>query len=459
MKSVMRKVDTIFPSLLKDLQTLIRQPSVSAKNEGLEECAHLVHSILEKSGIHSEILRLKKDTKSFSLPSPPIVYGEVLSKTNPNKTILFYNHYDVQPVEPIELWNHPPFSAKIIGNKIFGRGATDDKGELITRIKAVESYLKTCGDVPCNVKFVIEGEEETGSDHITHYLKKYRSKFACDGIIWEFGYVDAKNCPIISLGMKGMLYVELTKIESSKDAHSSLAAIIKNPAWRLVDAIHTLRGPDGKILVKDWYKEVQPLSKFDLKLIEKEPFDERSFKKEFKIKEFVANKRGNKAKIALSSEPTCNIAGFHSGYTGIGAKTVLPNKATVKIDFRLVPNMDPKKQTMRLKKHLKSKGFDDINIRIYHAESAIRTDPSTKFVTQIVDPAARKSFGKSIINISNSGTGPMHSFATILKAPCVSIGSTYIFSQIHSPNEFARLDLLRKTTKCMCHIMDKFGNT
>jgi acetylornithine deacetylase/succinyl-diaminopimelate desuccinylase-like protein len=386
----------------------------------------------------------------------PIVYGEVKSKRNPNKTLMFYNHYDVQPVEPFDLWDDTPFSGKIKGNKIFGRGSSDDKGELITRIKAVEASLKTTGDVPCNIKFVIEGEEETGSAHIDDYLKKYQNKFSCDGVIWEFGYVDSQNRPIIGLGMKGLLYVELSIQESIRDAHSSLAVLIKNPAWRLIEAVQTLRNSDGKILIRDWYKETTPLSKQDLEIISKEPFDEQSFKKEFGVKSFVGNLNGLNAKKALVGGATCNIAGFVSGYTGDGAKTVLPGTALVKIDFRLVPKMDPKKQILRLKKHLKLKGFGDISVKIYHGEAAARTNPTNPFVTKVKE-AADQSFGKSIINVSNAGTGPMHSFVNVLHAPCISIGSTYMFARIHSPNEFARIDLLKKTTKCIYLIMEKFG--
>ena len=445
----LKHVDSNLNNLISDLQTLIRQPSVSAKNEGIEECAKLVKKLLKKSGLKSEILRLKKGVA-------PIVYGEIKSKQNPTKTLMFYNHYDVQPAEPFDLWDYPPFSGTRKGNKIFGRGATDDKGELITRIKAVEAYLKTIGDVPCNIKFVIEGEEETGSAHIEKYLKKYKKKFSCDGVIWEFGYVDAKNRPIIGLGMKGLLFVELSIKESIIDAHSSLAVLIKNPAWRLIEAVSTLRDSNGKILIKDWYNEVTPFSKKDLKLISKEPFDENVFKKEFGIKSFVGDKKGMDAKKALAGGATCNIAGFVSGYTGDGAKTVLPGEALVKIDFRLVPKMDPKKQVMRLKKHLKSKGFGDVKIKVFHGEAAARTSSSEPFVTQVKE-AADKSFGKSILNVSNAGTGPMYPFVQILKAPCISIGSTYMFSRIHSPNEFARVDLLKKTTKCICLIMKNFG--
>ena len=167
--NTLKHVDSNMKNLISDLQTLIRQPSVSAKNEGIEECAKLVKKLLAKSGIRAEILRLKKGVA-------PVVYGELKSKRKNSKTLLFYNHYDVQPAEPFDLWDYPPFSGKLKGNKIFGRGSADDKGELITRIKAVEAFLKTKGDVPCNIKFVIEGEEETGSAHIDRVSKKIQNE-------------------------------------------------------------------------------------------------------------------------------------------------------------------------------------------------------------------------------------------------------------------------------------------
>ncbi len=442
-------VDKNMPALISDLQKLIQQPSISAKNLGLEECARLVVRIMNRSGIKAETLRLGKNV-------PPVVYGEVRSKKNPHKTILFYNHYDVQPEEPLELWNDKPFSGKMRGNKIYGRGSTDDKGELITRIKAVEAFIKTTGDVPCNIKFLVEGEEEIGSMHVEEYLKRYQKKLSCDGIIWEFGYVDEKNRPIISLGMKGLLYVELSVQESIRDAHSSLAVLIENPAWRLIEALKTLRDKNGLILIKDWYREVDNFTKEELGVIASEPFDEKSFKREYGIKRFVGNKKGIDIQKAVVGNPTCNIAGFSSGWEGPGAKTVLPSKALVKIDFRLVPKMDPLRQLSRLKRHLKDKGFGDVKIHMIHGEAASRTTISDPFV-KIVKKSADESFGTSIISVSSAGTGPMHSFSKVLKAPCISIGSTYVYARIHSPNEFARIDLLKKTTKCMCKIIKKFS--
>ncbi len=443
-------IDSHVPGMVSDLQRLVRQPSVSARNEGIEECAELVAGMLESSGADAEILRLGRG-------AAPLVYGEVRSASNPSRTLLFYNHYDVQPAEPLDQWDHPPFSATRVGNRIYGRGAADDKGELVTRMRAVSACLKATGDVPCNVKFVVEGEEETGSGHIAAYLRRHRRKFSCDGVVWEFGYVDTRGRPIIGLGMKGLLYVELRARESVRDAHSSLAVLVRNPAWRLVSALGTLTGRGGRILIRDWYREARPFSKRDLEIIAAEPFDEAAFRREFGIREFVGGVGGMGAKKALAGGATCNIAGLSSGYSGEGAKTVLPGSAVAKLDFRLVPGMDPARQLGRLKDHLASKGFGDISVRAFHSVAASRTPPSDPFVARVRD-AADRAFGSSILSVSSAGTGPMDSFSGILGAPCVSVGSTHVFSRIHSPNEFARIDLLKKAAKCVCGIMGGLGS-
>ncbi len=445
-------IDSEMDTMIADLQTLIRQPSVSAKKQGLVECANLVSSMMKKAGVSSEVLYL--DDRSI----PPVVYGEVKSRSNPKKTLLFYNHYDVQPVEPLELWTSEPFSGELEGNYVYGRGSADDKGELITRIKAVQYFLKNTGDVPCNVRFIVEGEEEIGSVHMERYLEKYRDRLACDGVIWEFGYVDAKDRPIISLGMKGLLYVELKARGPSRDAHSSLAVLIENPAWRLVCALATLRDLNGMILIKDWYKEVRDFSSEELEAIAHEPFDEKEFKEEYGVTRFVADAQGRDIKKALVGLPTCNIAGLESGYIGEGAKTVLPASAMVKIDFRLVPEMIPELQLERLKNHLAEKGFGDIEVNFIHGEAAARTPLSDPFVKQ-VEQSAMETFGSAIISVSSAGTGPMYSFVKVLRSPCISVGGTYMFARIHSPNEFARVDLLNKTTKCIGRIMEKFADS
>ena len=290
------------------------------------------------------------------------------------------------------------------------------------------------------------------------YLKQYKDKFACDGIIWEFGYIDEKNRPIISLGMKGLLYIELLAKGPIRDAHSSLAVLIENPAWVLVRALNSLRDENGRILVKDWYNEVRELTSQEISLIEKEPFDEESFRKEYNIEKFVNNNTGVEIRKALVGHPTCNIAGILSGYTGEGAKTVLPAEAIAKLDFRLVPNMVPEKQFERIIKHLRINGFGekDIIVKFIHGEAAARVSPTDPFVN-VVQKSAEEIFGSAITSVSSAGTGPMNSFIDILNCPCVSVGSTFVYAKNHSPNEFARIDLLNKTTKCMCKIIEKLA--
>ena len=459
---------------ITDLQTLIRQPSVSAKNQGLVSCAQVVVQIMRKAGIDSRLLYLdnllkaeQEDIDPAFPTSPPLVYGEVRSKSNPNgKTILFYNHYDVQPVEPIELWDEDPFSGKVAGNFIFGRGSADDKGELITRIKAVEYYLKKTGDVPCNVKFIVEGEEEIGSIHLKKYLSLYRERFECDGVIWESGFVDASGRSIISLGQKGILSVEIISKGPSRDAHSGLAVLIENPAWKLVKILNSIRDDKGEILIKDWYEDVREFTTEELSFINKEPFDEEALKKEYGITKFLNNAKGIEVKKAFEGLPTSNISGLVSGYIGEGSKTVIPSIAIARLDFRLVPDMIPEIQMKRLRKHIKayrSKSndnyeHDDIEVRFVDGEPASRTPLSHPFVN-IVKEAAVEVYGDVIINVSSAGTGPMYYFDKLLGVPSVCIGGSDISNRAHSPNEYKRIDSLNKTIKCIAVILKKFGDT
>ncbi|HEY7082817.1 MAG TPA: M20/M25/M40 family metallo-hydrolase [Nitrososphaeraceae archaeon] len=484
-------IDSNMKDVIADLQDLIRQPSVSARHEGLDECAHLVCSIMRKAGISAEILHLndqsganmksklengisirnnlilhsqngKKHFNRSQLDSdidiiPPIVFGEVKSKSNPGgKTILFYNHYDVQPEEPVDLWdNADPFSGKVDGSIIFGRGSSDDKGELITRIKAVEFYLKKYGDVPCDIKFVVEGEEEIGSPHIDQYISIYRRKLDCDYVIWEFGYINEHGIPILSLGMKGLLYVEMKCKTLARDAHSSLAAILDNPAWMLIRALNTIRDESGKILVKNWYKEVRNFTPREKLLISLESFDEEEFKRHYGIKSLLNDVRGDEIRKALVGQATCNLAGLAAGYLDDVPSNIVPGAAIAKIDFRLVPDMDPEIQFNKLIQHLDQNGFKGIiSTKFIHGVRAARTDPSHHFVKQVRESVV-EIYGNAIISVSSAGTGPMYSFYEGLKSPCVSFGCTYVYARIHSPNEFARLDFLNKSIKCLTRLMNK----
>lgn len=450
------RVESEIDTLTSQLQQLIRVPSVSAKKQlTITKCAELVSEIMSKAGIKSELLKLDYNSEEIA----PVVYGEVKSKNNPDgKTILFYNHYDVQPPEPIELWDDDPFSGKIDGNLIFGRGASDDKGELMTRIKAVQYFLDETGDVPCNVKFLIEGEEEVGSSHLEKYLIKYRQKFSCDATIWEFGYIDENETPIISLGMKGLLCVELHAICANADLHSSLAVLVENPAWRLVHALKTIRDENGTITIKNWHEDIRDFSAEELECIKQEDFDISDFKKNYGLSNIFNENDTEKMKKASVGGVTSNISGLFSGYIGEGSKTVLPSKAMAKLDFRLVPEMKPEKQFELLRDHFDSNGFKDIQLKFLSGEPACRIPVNNEFV-KLVEASALEEFGKVIKSISSAGTGPMWYFNNILKCPCVGIGCTYKYSRIHSPNEFVRIDLIKKTTKCIGNIIERFGKS
>lgn len=500
--SVWALVDSNISSIVRDLQMLIKQPSVSARNTGLVNTASLVMQIMDRAGIRAELLYLggnngvvektqhetnntheqqqqqktsytsqsKTATTKPQLDLPPIVYGEAKSKSNPQgKTILFYNHYDVQPEDPAELWKDDPFSGRVEGNRIYGRGASDDKGELITRIKAVECFLQaTKGDLPCNVKFIVEGEEEIGSPHLRDYLLQYKDKLKCDVVIWESGYIDSKSRSVVSLGQKGILCVELNVIGPSNDIHSSHAVLVENPAITLSKIICSMVSQrTGKILIEDWYREVKGFSRKELMTIAQEEFDEEDFKRETGIKDFANNKTGFDAKRARVGEPTCNVSGLASGYWGPGFKTIIPSTATAKIDFRLVPEMDPHIQFQRLQNHIaketrpKREGgparVNKVEARFLTGEPGYRTPLDNPFVTPVVQ-AAKEAFNRSTISVSGAGTGPMYYFYEILeKASSICVGGSSISDKIHSPNENFQIDNLIKATKCIAKIIENVG--
>jgi acetylornithine deacetylase/succinyl-diaminopimelate desuccinylase-like protein len=318
--------------------------------------------------------------------------------------------------------------------------------------------LNETGDVPCNVKFLVEGEEEIGSSHLEQYLIKYRKKFSCDATIWEFGYVDEHERPIISLGMKGLLCVELHAKCANVDLHSSLAALVENPAWRLVHALKTIRDENGKICIKNWNNDIRDFLPEELECIRQEEFDISSFKRNYGLDHIFNEDNIEETKKANVGGVTSNISGLFSGYIGEGSKTVLPSTAMAKLDFRLVPDMLPEKQFQLLRDHLDNNGFKDIQLKYLSGEPACRISISDNFV-KLVEASALEEYPQVVRSVSSAGTGPMWYFNKILGCPCVSIGCTYKYSKIHSPNEFVRIDLLKKTTRCMGNIIEKFGNS
>jgi acetylornithine deacetylase/succinyl-diaminopimelate desuccinylase-like protein len=441
---VFEYIDSNQDRAVETLKTLVKYPSVSAKGDGIGECAQHVKRLLEDLGVESKLLDIGKGC--------PVVYGEVKSKRNPKKTVLFYNHYDVQPPEPLELWESPPFEPREKNGKIFGRGVADDKAELVGRLKLTEAFLETRNDVPCNFKFLIEGEEEIGSAHLHEYAKKYPDFFKADGVVWEFGGVDSKERPLVTLGVKGILYVELVSRNAKRDAHSSVAAVVENPAWRLVWALNSMKRNE-KILIPGWYENVRPFTKEELRLIRKQPTEEKAQKEELGIKKFIGGMRGIEVRKALAGKPTCTICGLFSGYIGPGSKTVLPKEAIAKVDFRLVPDQDPADLLRKLKSHLESEGFSDVEITFAELEKPARTSPDEPIAKAAAIAAEKVHNKKPVIMVSSAGTGPMFLF----KAPCVAIGGGYPSSRAHAPNENTRIDLFMKGMKWVADTVNRFA--
>jgi len=445
MKQLFDFIDSREENAIEAIKTLVSQPSVAATGEGVRECANLVKEMLEQLGANPRVYDIGEGN--------PVVTGIIRSRNNPNKTVLFYNHYDVQPPEPLELWETPPFVPTIKDGKMYGRGVADDKAELVGRLELTQAFLKATGDVPCNFKFLFEGEEEVGSLHLAEYSRKYPDIFQADAAIWELGGIDSKGRPIVSLGVKGILYVQLTATNARTDAHSSLGAIVENPAWKLTGALSTLKKKD-KILIPGWYDDVRPFTRKELKLIEAVPFEAATLKKELGIRRFIKDMKVTDAKKALAGKPTCTICGLYSGYTGAGSKTVLPSEAFAKIDFRLVPDQDPDVLVGKLKDHLIRQGYQDIKVTYSQGEKAKRTSPDERIATSAQDAATEVYRKKPVIQISSSGTGPMFVF----KAPCIAIGGGYSFSKAHAPNENIRLDLFVKGMKWIAGTVTRFAN-
>lgn len=434
---------------IAELSRLCAQPSIAAQNLGLLECAKLVSEMLVSRGFEVQIM----DTQGA-----PVVYAEKKGKSP--KTLLFYNHYDVQPPEPLELWESPPFKPTLRDGKLFARGVSDDKGHITSRLFAIDALLEVNGDLPCNVKFIIEGEEETSSLHLHDFVKDNQVVLAADACIWEFGGVDHREVPIQYLGLRGICYVELSVTTADIDVHSGIGgSIFPNAAWRLIWALNTLKGPDERIRIPGYYDSVVPPSERDRQLMEAVPDVADEYKSRYGIDSFLKGLTGGvELHLAEVFEPTCTICGLTSGYQGDGSKTVLPAHASAKVDFRLVPNQTPEQVLEGLRKHLDEEGFPDIEIQYLGGEPPARTNPDDPFVDLVVN-TAEPVYGRPMLKVPmTGGSGPNHVFIHNLNLPVATAGVSYPGTQAHAPNENLRLDLYLKGAQHIARILKEFGN-
>ncbi len=407
-----------------ELKALVRLPTVSAHGRAIEETATAVLARAKRAGIAAEALHVAG--------GPPTIIGEAGSG---ERTLLVYDHYDVQPPDPLEEWITPPFDPAERDGKLYARGVSDNKGNLMARLQAIEAYRATIGELPLRVRVLFEGEEEIGSEHLAAFVAAHADRLRADGCIWEAGYKDAAGRPTISLGLKGIAYFELRVRGARSDAHSSLATIVPNPAWRLVWALATLKDADDRITIDGFGEHVRPPSDADMALLERLPYDEAETKRIHGIDAFVRGLTGTDLKRKHFFEPTCTICGLQSGYSGPGSKTVLPALASAKLDFRLVPDLEPELVGRLLRAHLDRRGFTDIEITPYHGERPSRW-PHDSHVALSAAAACRATYGvEPVIYPLLAGSGPMAQVCDALRIPVVGFGAGHAASANHAPNE------------------------
>jgi acetylornithine deacetylase/succinyl-diaminopimelate desuccinylase-like protein len=441
-----RIIEKKLEASLSDLEVLCAQPSIAAQSLGMMECAKLVGTMLESRGFEVQILPTR---------GQPVVFAE--RQGTVERTLLFYNHYDVQPPDPIELWESPPFEPTRREGKLYARGVSDDKGHFICRLAAIDALLELGADLPA-LKFVVEGEEEIGSLNLPEFVKNNLALLQADACVWEFGGVDHEDTPVQVAGLRGICYVELSVETASLDAHSGLGgSIFPNPAWRLTWALNSLKGVDERIRLPGFYDKVRPPSQRDLDLLAQVPEQGEAWKRIYGLDGFIKGLEGG---LELQREaifsPTCTICGLTSGYQGPGTKTVLPARASAKVDFRLVPDQDPEEVVLQLRDHLDAEGFSDIEITYLGGEAPARTDLDDPFLNMVVE-TAREVYGvPQRIEPMSGGSGPNHPFIHDLGLPVASAGLGYPEGNVHAPNENIRIDLFEMAVRHSARIIQGF---
>jgi len=431
------------------LQEFCRQPSIAAQGVGMDEMAALVKRELDGLGASPQLV----DTRGGF----PVVYGELGGGTGP--TLSFYNHYDVQPPDPLDQWDSDPWAAEIRDGRLYARGVADNKGNTVARIAAVQAWQAVRGELPLNVKFIVEGEEEIGSPHLYNFADDHPDLCAADACIWEFGGRDIDGRPQIHLGLKGICYVELRAKGARLDWHSSVATSVPNPAWRLVWALSTIKGQDERVLIPGFYDKVLPPTQAELEVLAQIPDTEHERLDDLGIDRFLQDLTGIELAKRDYFQPTCTISGFLSGYTGKGSKTVLPGTAMAKLDMRLVANQDPYEIYDLLRKHLDDNGFQDIETELLGPGFPARTRFDAPIAKVVADTYQELYGQEPAIYPTSAGSGPWYQLCSQFGIDACTAGVGHARSQVHAPNENIYVDDFILGIKHIVAIMDRFATT
>ncbi|MFX0092365.1 MAG: M20/M25/M40 family metallo-hydrolase [Candidatus Hodarchaeota archaeon] len=439
-------VDEHTDNAIQDLFKLLKIPTVSAKGrEHTPAILAELNRIFADLGFETNVFRTKGDS----------VFTAVLDNQKP-KTLLFYNHFDVQPAEPLEKWFSPPFEPQIRDGKIYARGVADNKGDIITRVYAIKMLQDLQGELPVNIKFLIEGEEETGSQNLPEFEEKQPDFIkTADACIWECGGKNASQRQEIWAGMKGILYVQLKTSGSKKDLHSALNAIIENPAEHLVSVLASLKDDKtDRILIPGFYEDVLPPSEELLRTIDGIEMDLEKQKAQWGVKELKGGTDRTKVLRNYYLNPTCNICGIWSGWQGSGAKTVLPAEAHAKMDFRLVPKQNSEDILQKLRRYLANQKYE-IEIEWAEGYSPGHTPLSDPFVSLLKTCMTEVYAHEPIVHPWNPGSGPIYLFTNQL--PVLSIGVGNAGSSAHGPNENIEIGDFKLGQICIARVIERMG--
>lgn len=450
-------IDQHIDRFLTELFELLRIPSISTdsdKKGEVEKAAHFLINQLED---------LELDTvKKFETPGNPIVYAEY-SPHDDKPTVLIYGHYDVQPSDPDELWNTPPFEPTVRDGNIYARGSSDDKGQSYTHIKAVESFRKTGTELPVNVKFILEGEEEIGSPNLIPFIEEHKDMLACDMVLISDTAMFAEDQPSITYGLRGLAYMEVEVVGPNRDLHSGVyGGAVENPVNVLCEMIAKLKDEDGVIQIPKFYDKVKQLTKADRDAYKQLPFDEEAYKESLDI-DAVHGEKGYSTLERASARPTLDVNGIWGGYTKEGAKTVLPSKANAKISMRLVPDQDPKEIAQLFTEYFQSLAPDTVKVKVseHHGGHPSVTDLDF-YGLKAGAQAFEDIYHEEVLFSREGGSIPIVSdFKRVLGVESILMGFGLTSDAIHSPNEkFALKDFHRgiKTSARFLEILPEFAD-
>ena len=432
---------------IDELKELCSFPSIS--NHGAEAVKPARDWLAER------LARYTDRVETLDAGGMPALYAEVPGTGR--RKLLLYQHYDVQPEDPIELWDSKPFEPAEKDGRIIARGVADDKADVMARIHALET-LKKLGEVPVTLRFLVEGEEEIGSKTFEKIAHEHTSKLSADGCLWESGTsFDDAGRPTLQFGCRGLVYLQLRVKFLNFDQHSGFASIYPSAAMYLIEALASLRDQDMNIRIDGFYDGVVKPTDADRRMMAKIDPEVEQRRKLVGFDRLVRDPKPESVIEQLLFTPTCNIAGVTIGYQGPGSKTVLPAEVTAKLDFRLIPNQEPAHVLGCLRKHLDSHGFEKVEIVWSDSEKPARSDPDSDVAKSVIE-CVRELYGEPVLWPFMQATGPMHPVVSDLDIPTVlPVGVGRPDNRVHAPNENIRAADYINTIRLMCRVWERFG--